>query len=281
MFVKSVFLSIFSLSTILSFAQSLQWVSRINIDTELEEMSGLIVHDSIGYTINDSGNKACLYGFSLKTGQILSRHYLDGVNNRDFEALAESDDYFLIGDIGNNFATRKQFEIYAIRKLDVPHNSHPEIISLLFTLPDYIAGWRKKHDFDLESMVVNKNQDSLIIFSKNRLSNQVQVFALALRFTDSIQTAKLLGRFQLHGMVTAAHVFGDDLFLLNYRNVITTLYKIPNYASTPISRWLPISIKVRSRGKQCEALYFSDNRVLIGSERTRINAQCLETFRFK
>jgi hypothetical protein len=261
--------------------QSLKWKQKILLDMELEEMSGLVVYDTIGYTINDSGGKACLYGLSLTTGQILSRHYLDGIKNYDFEALTQSSTHFFVGDMGNNFANRASFQIHALEKKDIGSQSHPKFNTLNFTLPNYTSGWRKKHDFDMESLIVNSTEDSLIIFSKNRASNSVQVYGLKIAFSDSIQTAKSLGQFQLQGMVTAASYYGNDLFILTYYLWNTFLYKIPNFKYTPISKWMPIEIKVKGKGYQREALWFENGVVYIGSERTRSQTQCIDKFVFK
>lgn len=261
--------------------QSLQQKKSIALDMELEEMSGLIIIDSTGYTINDSGGKACLYGFDLQTGQIRSRHFLKHIKNRDFEALTQSKNHVFIGDIGNNYANRPNFQIYILSKKDLPQTTHPKFNVLSFTLPQYSAGWQKKHDFDLEAMIVNSKADSLYLFSKNRASNLVSVYGLQLENSNAQQTARFLGKFRLDGMVTAANVYGNDLFLLNYNMWNTTLYKIPNFASTPIEKWLPISIKVKGKGYQREALWIQNGLVYIGTERTRAQTQAVDIFEFK
>ncbi len=261
--------------------QSLQWQEKIKLNSELDEISGLVVLDSVGYTINDSGGKACLYGFSLTSGQIISRHFLDGIKNYDFEALTQSSKHLFIGDIGNNFAQRKAFQIHAISKKHIPLHTHPPFETLNFTLPNYTSGWKRKHDFDMESVIVNDEEDSLIVFSKNRATHFVQVYGLKIAFGDSVQTAKLLGQIQLHGMVTAATVFGKDLFLLSYSLWNTTLYKIPNYKTTPITAWLPIGIKVKGKGYQREAIWIQNGTLYIGSEHTRAQEQCVDKFVFK
>lgn len=248
---------------------------------ELDEMSGLIIVDSTGYTINDSGGKACLYGFSLSTGQITSRHFLNGVKNKDFEALTKSSQHIYIGDIGNNFANRSQFQIYVLAQKDIPQDNKPNFKTLHFTLPQYTAGWQKKHNFDMEAMVVNRHEDSLHIFSKNRANDLVNVYSLAINTNKDVQPAKRKGQFHLQGMITAAAVFGSDLFLLTYNLLNTTLYKIPNYSTTPIQKWLPIPIKVKGKGYQREALWIQNGIVYIGTERTRAKEQALDEFVFK
>jgi hypothetical protein len=261
--------------------QSLLWQKKTALDNELDEISGLILADSIAYTINDSGGKACLYGFSLSTGQIQSRHFLKGVKNKDFEALTQSSDHIYIGDIGNNFANRSSFQIYVLNKKDIPIESNPTYKTLHFTLPKYAAGWQKKHNFDMEAMVINPAEDSLYIFSKNRANDLVNVYSLAINTDDSLQTARLKGQFHLQGMITAAAVHGTDLFLLNYNLWSTTLYKIPNYYTTPIGKWLPIPIKVKGKGYQREALWIENGVIYIGTERTRAKEQALDEFVFK
>lgn len=277
---KYIFLVLFSASLSVLWAQRLDLTERIILHDELNEISGLVVMDTLGYAINDSGGKACLYAFTLSTGTILYRYTLDGAKNKDFEALTENKTHIFIGDIGNNFASRSNFNIYSISKSEFTNASKKvEYKSLQFTLPNYEPTWSKKHNFDMEAMHCNAAGDSLFIYSKNRSDNTVTIYSIDTK--SESQEAITMGTLKLNGMITAAAVQGQDLFLLTYKLWKTTLYKIPNFRSKPSTEWLPITINVPGAGYQRESLYLSNGVVYIASESTRYQEQCLEHYVFK
>lgn len=85
---------------------------------EINESSALEwATDSSLYTINDSGNDPVLYEIH-HDGRLLRAIDLDdfGLDNRDWESLAQDALYLYIGDFGNNRNTRKDLVIYKISK---------------------------------------------------------------------------------------------------------------------------------------------------------------------
>lgn len=277
---KILLLVFLSASLNLALAQRLDLTERITLPDELDEISGLVVMDSLGLAINDSGGKACLYAFNLTTGIIQYRYTLEGAKNKDFEALTESKTHIFIGDIGNNFASRNDFIIYSIAKSELTNASKSVKFSRLqFTLPNYEPMWSRKHNFDMESMHCNAAGDSLYIYSKNRDDNTIAIYALNTK--SESQETLTMGNFKLNGMITAAAVQGQDLFLLTYKLWKTTLYKIPNFRTKPCSEWLPITINVPGAGYQRESLFLTNGSVFIASESTRYQEQCLEHYVFK
>jgi len=90
----------------------------------LSESSGVapsLAHPGTFWTHNDSGNRSELYRFDLE-GQVLGRHAVPGLENRDWEDIASGTcpdgdlPCIYIGEIGDN---KEQFEwvaVYAVRE---------------------------------------------------------------------------------------------------------------------------------------------------------------------
>ena len=56
----------------------------------LDESSGLILYDSLGWSFNDSGNDPVLYGFDLKSGNIVRQVNVEKAVNTDWEDITRS-----------------------------------------------------------------------------------------------------------------------------------------------------------------------------------------------
>lgn len=92
--------------------------STVQLPEDINESSALEwATDSSLYTINDSGNDPELYEIH-HDGRLLRTIDLDdfGVDNYDWESLAQDALYLYIGDFGNNRNTRKNLVIYKISK---------------------------------------------------------------------------------------------------------------------------------------------------------------------
>lgn len=266
----------------ISYGQRLKTLDNIDLSDELEEISGLIIIENTGYGINDSGNEACLYSFSINNGSIIKKMCLKGVSNTDFEAITHTEDKIYIGDIGNNLANRSSFQIYEVDKSDVLNQQEKlNTNKIEFTLPNYSAFFSRTHNFDMEAMHCNFAGDSIYIYSKNRADSNVSVYGLAIDFTDRLQVAKKIGTFVIKELITAAYVYNADLYLLSYNRVNSVLYKVENFEANSIENWSPIEIQVPGIGFQRESLFIADDIFYIASEKTKIQKQSLYSFELK
>lgn len=139
------------------------------LPNELAETSGLIQFRGRFWSMNDSGGKAILYGFSRKTGNIEQQITLTNAENRDWEALTQDNRFIYIGDVGNNSGARNDLRVYTIRKMEIPVTGDAEISPgvIHFTYADQAdpsAGGRNR-SFDCEAMVADR--DSLWLFTKD------------------------------------------------------------------------------------------------------------------
>ena len=79
----------------------------------LDESSALAFHDSVLWSLNDSGNDPVLFGLS-ESGELLAKVTVLNSRNTDWESLAQDEDYLYIADTGNNLNSRSEFSIYRV-----------------------------------------------------------------------------------------------------------------------------------------------------------------------
>lgn len=142
----------------------------IGLSKKVDETSGLASLGDDLITFNDSGGKATLYQINL-LGERVGKHKIKGAVNRDWEDIAQDDQYFYISDTGNNYATRKNLTIYIVS------NDFVLMDSILISY-DQQKNFekKKKNKYDAETLIVIG--DSLAIFTKNRKSSKTQLYVL-------------------------------------------------------------------------------------------------------
>lgn len=88
-------------------------VKETVMSDSMDETSGLALHDSVFFTINDSGGEAALYSFTTDV-PLLATLPVPGAENADWEDLAFDGKNFYIADVGNNFGRRDTLVIYKV-----------------------------------------------------------------------------------------------------------------------------------------------------------------------
>lgn len=152
-------------------SSDMQVISEHGLIPELGETSGLYCDDGLQYTIADSGNSPTLFVMD-KEGAVIESIDIDG-KNQDWEAITADEDYFYIGDFGNNAGKRKNLAIYKIGRADTTQ---------IDTLDISYDGYEIKknslyaHDFDAEALVAK--DDKLVLFSKSWLTSRLKVYVL-------------------------------------------------------------------------------------------------------
>ena len=69
---------------------------------EVNETSGLFLHNGRLWTHNDSGGKPILYGLDTTTFQVVQKVTLAHVKNKDWEDVCTDGQHVFVGDFGNN-----------------------------------------------------------------------------------------------------------------------------------------------------------------------------------
>lgn len=223
-------------------------LSGLVLDGQLREISGLAashMHDDVFWAINDGGNDANLYAIS-RSGRLLARYAVVGVQNTDWEDLASFEldgrRYLLVADTGDNGGLRKTLQLHAIAEPDTLDGGEvTPAWSIAFRWPDGAM--------DCEAVAVDDENGEVLLVSRNR--HPADLFSVPLRpEDDELQVARKLGpvsgipqpstqdkqqkhsRAALRGLVTAADVSPDGrtLALMTYAHLLL-------YARTEDGTW--------------------------------------------
>ena len=168
--IKSCFLLIFIITIFTECSKKNIEIEITRLSKKVNETSGLEIVDGNFITLNDSGDDPVLYIFNKK-GDMLSKKFIIGAQNIDWESLALDKDYIYIGDIGNNKGNRKDLKIY----LTTLEFKLVDSINFNYSIQSKFKK-KKKNKFDAEALV--SIGDSLMIFSKNRKNLTTEVYTL-------------------------------------------------------------------------------------------------------
>lgn len=146
-------------------------IAEHGLVAELGETSGLICSVGSQYTIADSGNSPTLY--QINDEGVIMESVDVAKKNTDWESITADDNYFYIGDFGNNAGKRRDLVIHKIYREDLTSEAR-----LTFTYDDYEPKHNElyAHDFDAEAMVAR--DDKLVLFSKSWLTKTLRVYHL-------------------------------------------------------------------------------------------------------
>ncbi len=153
-----------------------QLQEAVSFEAALHESSGLALRGEFLWTINDSGNTAEIHRLN-RQGELLASIEVKNAENRDWEAMAQDEDYVYLADTGNNLNRRDEFFIYRIAwdSLDEAGDSvAAEVIE--FSYGDREPGSPRSHNFDSEALAVRG--DELWLFTKNRGDGRSNLYRL-------------------------------------------------------------------------------------------------------
>lgn len=201
-------------------------VSTINLPDIVNETSGLQRMDSLVLTINDSGNEPVIYGVGKSDGELKKTWFLENVENRDWEDISIDENFFYIGDFGNNIGSRKDLVIYkiALKQMYVSDTVNAEKIEFSFEDQTSFLPSIYNHSFDCEAII--SVGDSLVIFSKD-WKNQV-TSAYTLPKIAGSYLAKRKFEFRADGLITGADYLEEDnlLILCGYKSFNPFIWRI-------------------------------------------------------
>jgi hypothetical protein len=164
----------------------------------LEEVSGTVYWQGALYMLNDGGHPPALYKVDTASGQILQTILLEGATNIDWEELAQDDQYFYIGDFGNNYqGNRQNLVIYRVAKADIGAEAQVTIPAAAIQRIQF--SYADQTDFtptvksdatayDCEAMVVYNG--SIHLFTKNWVGNHSRHYRLPAQ--PGVQQAQLV-----------------------------------------------------------------------------------------
>jgi hypothetical protein len=183
----------------------------IELSEMVNETSGLILWNGGLWTINDDTDPR-LYKLDTLTGEVVDYKWLWGVVNRDWEALAQDEDFIYVGDFGNNTGNREDLRILRIEKRSLD-SGKPSIDSISFTFSDqedFTGTGLNQTEFDCEALVVSA--DSIYLFTKQWQSAYTTQYVLPKVPGNHI--ARNRKSFDTQGQVTGATLLEQERVLV-------------------------------------------------------------------
>ncbi|MFA7688158.1 MAG: hypothetical protein WCY25_09865 [Moheibacter sp.] len=181
-------------------------IKTIPIPEKLKEISTLEYDDGHFWGLNDSGGEAEIYKFSSETGKILQTIRVSNVSNRDWEEMASNEDYFFIGDFGNNNGNRQDLAVYYFWKDQIGNEpeSTVDALKIEFNYPEQknFNPGNRATNFDCEAMFYHNGK--LHLFTKEWTNNATTHYTLEVK--PGKQIAKKIETFQTNYMVTGAYM---------------------------------------------------------------------------
>jgi len=213
--------------------------AKIQCD-HIVESSGLVKsrkYPGVYWTHNDSGDSARIFAIT-EYGKIIKPEWCKGTYegiaiidafNIDWEDIAtNSEGTLIIGDFGNNWNLRDDLCLYVIKEPNPYEDVKTSFIKKIpFAYPEqrnYHS--KKKMDFDAEALFVKKGK--YYILTKNRGNKKTRLYVLDERDDIAVTELRLVGTFNVNGLVTGADVSDDGkrLVVLTYNSV--WLFEIHN-----------------------------------------------------
>ncbi len=207
--------------------------TTIDLGKDLIETSGLEVYGGNLITHNDSGDKPKLYIFNPR-GKLIKSVRFNDIKNKDWEDIAADEDHYYIADTGNNYANRKNLKIYILTKELIVKG---EISVSYGAQKDFTK--RALNSFDAEALTVVG--DSLALFSKNRITQQTELYIFPKKAGDYVLTSS--ATLKVGSQITAAdyNQIHDLLALTGYNfKGEQFFYTVSNFIK---NGWNSIAIK--------------------------------------
>ncbi|SHN60025.1 hypothetical protein SAMN05444395_102329 [Flavobacterium fryxellicola] len=204
----------------------------VKLNAILKETSGLTQSDSLFWTINDDTDTV-LYGVDT-IGIIKSKIPLKKVSNTDWEEIAQDNNYFYIGDFGNNASgNRKDLRVLRIEK-EALSKPIQRIDTISFSYSNQ-TNFNKKPanttDFDCEAFIVS--DDSIYLFTKQWKHKKTSVYAVPK--IPGTYIAKLKETYNTKGLITGATYLPKKqlLVLSGYNRFLSPfIYLLYDYKTT-------------------------------------------------
>lgn len=214
---KIEFVILFFLTVSLQSQENLQTIGP-NPD-DILETSGLIYFNESLITLNDSGNDPLLYELDTLNLSIKRVITITNVENIDWEAITQDDDYIYVGDFGNNLGTRRDLAIYRIAKADYLTSDNVPATTISYAYQDQQDFTNNGNsDWDAEALFVLDNK--LIILTKQWQS--LGSHAYSIPKIPGVHMASRVGAIENIGLVTDAtyDIATNRLVLIGYSSIL-------------------------------------------------------------
>jgi len=239
---------------------------------EVEEQSGMVYYNNLFWVNNDSDCPAELYAYDL-SGKLKKTIKILNANNIDWEDLTDDEDFFYIGDFGNNFGIRKNLRILRVAKSEIGESEKIELNAdiITFDWKDQIDFKKRKHDHDFDCEAFFSYGDSLYLFTKNWANYKTRMYVMNKKLTHHSLQPKM--EFDIDFMVTGADISSDgkNLALVGYKDYKTYMYLFANYSELNFDQGKQVRIDMSPLGgAQTEGVVYDDaDSLFISTEATK------------
>jgi hypothetical protein len=230
----------------------------VKLDAILKETSSLTQSDSLFWTSNDNTDKA-LYAINNK-GVIQNKIQLKNATNTDWEEITQDNDYFYIGDFGNNaFGNRKDLHILRVEKQSFSQNN-PKIDTLSFSYSnqtDFTKTKSNATNFDCEAFIVSG--DNIYLFTKQWKEKRTSVYVIPK--IPGKHVAQLKESYDVKGLITSATYLPEKklLVLAGYSKFLSPfIYLFYDYNNSGFFSGNKRKINIALRFHQMEGISTQD-----------------------
>lgn len=194
--------------------------TRGQLPDDVFETSGLIYFNESLVTLNDSGNEPILYELDTLNLSIKRRITISNIDNIDWEAITQDEEFIYIGDFGNNIGTRVDLAIHRISKEDFKSSDTVEATTISFSYEDQKDFTNTGNsDWDAEAFFIVNNQ--FVVLTKQWKSFGSVAYALPI--TPGVHVANRVGAIEDVGLVTDVtyDVATNRLVLIGYSSILS------------------------------------------------------------
>ena len=179
---------------------------KYNLNTVINESSGLIWWKKLFWTHDDSGGQPVIYGMNATTNTIQRTVVIKNATNVDWEDIAQDNGFIYVGDFGNNAnGNRTNLKIYRISKTNVNTGDSVQAGIINFSYSDqtdFSAKGNNNTNFDCEALIAYG--DSLYLFSKDWIDLKTRLYRLPKK--PGTYKAVKLAELDVQGLITGADV---------------------------------------------------------------------------
>ncbi len=238
-----------------------QFVLETDLDTAVNETSGLLYLNNTLITHNDSGTTNQLFEIDIATGSVTRIVTITNATNTDWEDLTYDDTYIYIGDFGNYQGNRTDLKVYRIAISDYLSNTSvvADVINFSYSNQTDYTPSPLATNFDAEGLIHYNNM--LYVFSKNWLDGKTNIYQLSkipgthsISIIDTVQSQGLVSGATYNAIDNSIMICGYDIngaFLIQLNafdsglfsngNVIKTSVSVPTNYSPQIEGVFPVS----------------------------------------
>jgi hypothetical protein len=209
------------------------WTPEYSVPLEdtVIETSGLIWTHGKYWTMNDDSDPAW-YAIDSVNGNVMESYQWVGLQNIDWEEIQQNDEYYFIGDIGNNSGNRTDLKFFRIPKMAMGNFTMDDVDTISFHYQDQFDfnNATNDHDFDCEAFLVDN--DSIYLFTKCWASHTVGLYAMSNSPGDHAAVKRT--EWNVQGMITGAHwsMEQNHVVLVGYNELVqpfaVLLYDFPS-----------------------------------------------------